>query len=263
MILRFFKSFHFAGKLGVTIAACCIASFSCHRQNESSTTQQWTVTRPDSTDTVDLSSQQHGQVKIFDNPRFPIIFVYPSQFEARVVRSDYWKNCDSSLALGYTATVYSQCDTCETADSSLAFISVLDVHFAKASFEEIANQEGFERGNVHDYDSEPDTSAVESESWVILGRQGMRQEASVVELPKWRGLEGSNFTGVFRRQGGYAGLVDFSKMFLTRSLNDSCAIVASYSKGPLLYVEDSYKEIPFERHDFFGVVTSIKLRTQQ
>jgi hypothetical protein len=200
--------------------------------------------------------------KSFSSKRFGLRFKYPPELDLRVERRENpeQEDCDSSQAiiLGF-----------QSADSSLGFVGLVTIHFTKSPFVKIARSENFEPAeseSAGDLTPRFDTK-VDSIKWDILGRQGMREQASVLTGKPWTGLRGHNYTGIYYKGGGYAGLVDFSAAFLMRERVGQCSIVCKFYHGPTGDVErpDSTSSVedepPLEMNEatFYRILGTMEL----
>jgi hypothetical protein len=132
-------------------------------------------------------------------------------------------------------------------------VPIIEIYSTKARFEEIAKDEGFEFGSPG-YDENSTLRPV----WSVLGRQGMKEQASVVRGSIWSGLRGENLTGIYGRTEGYLMSVPFVSVFLLRSCDQNCNLVATFSKGPTGYVDDELLA-DISEEDFYYLVASIRL----
>jgi hypothetical protein len=114
----------------------------------------------------------------------------------------------------------------------------LTVKVGRLDFLGVASEEGFERTDISIEDSTSFVDAFmepysgEGEGWVSLGRQGMQDDASPINLGEWRGLHGTNYTGMFgtnaRGEGsGYLGLGEFYSAFAIRKLAGGKSVLVS------------------------------------
>jgi hypothetical protein len=195
--------------------------------------------------------------QLYKNPALGIQFRLPPGYSVRI---------DAPIESHTWATP--PCDHCSIQDSCLAIffkdrennlINAVDIYFTSADFRHIAWDESFlpeltDRDIYVDIKEEDTTliqSALAENKWESMGRQGMKSSASYLDGIVWKGLRGSNFSGVYNDQG-YAGLDWMHLAFLMRRITDRCSIVFSYNNVPS-------NRPPLKEYRFYDIVASVQV----
>lgn len=200
----------------------------------------------------------------FSSPPYGIEFDYPPALTVRIVGHSpderHQQFCDSSIQLVAPLIVHISDDS--TVETTAPVIEIL---FTRESFTEFATEENFEYGPLlNPWAPEEDSAIIKDTAhycWISMGRQGLQNEASLLDGPSWKGLRGENLTGTYSRSphgGGYQGMVPFVKTWLLRSRGDSCNVVMKYYDGPVSDVEDEFQNDVTEG-EFYYVVASTRI----
>lgn len=204
----------------------------------------------------DSVTRDETKWKTYASDRFGIEFNYPPELEVRVGKSDarIGSPCDSAYYITLGARL--KADSVQS-DQFLGFVSI---YFTRDSFDHVAEGEGFGYAEAFDdADSLYEHPRTDSTHWDLYGRQGMRMRATPLAGTRCRGLRGHNFTGVFHKEGGYAGLADFTTAFLIFGEPGNCATVFSYFGGPTLDVED-VPQVELEEALFYRIAGTAKIK---
>ena len=194
----------------------------------------------------------------FSDPSHQIQFQYPARYRVRVERDSDPLACDSAIMIGYLQKI--------PADSAnpVQFIDAVRIYQTKGSFFDIADKEGFENGFVASDSSRDSVGSFRIPSpldWIIKS-SGDQQRAEDLEWQQWAGLKGNGTVMYFRREGGSAGVGEFTRYFLLRTRSDGCNVVVSFFDGLLVPHADDPQDpdlIPTEA-EFKKVVLSINLQ---
>jgi hypothetical protein len=158
--------------------------------------------------------------KQFKNDSLGVSFYYPDNYVIDALSYDTTiENVDYDLVFSMSVR-----DTGMVQEYFVESSASLTIKIGQMDFYDIANGEGFENvdASVEDtinanYDSKEDDNH-ESEGWSILGRQGMKEDASLISFGSIKGMEGENCTGTFGKNAagegsGYLGLREFTAGF--------------------------------------------------
>lgn len=198
--------------------------------------------------------------KSFASPRDGVQFMYPPALMIRVVgeTSDHPSDCGFTIQLVSPLIKHFENDSLVTTS-----VPVIEIYFTKEDFEQVAADEGFEfaapEGVFYD-DESPSATDSSTFRWIVLGRQGMQEDASVLDGGVWKGLRGENLTGLYSRQEGYLMSVPFVTSFLMCARGDGCNIVARFFEGPVSDAEDEFKPGVCEGEFYYLVSTMTALR---
>jgi hypothetical protein len=188
--------------------------------------------------------------KFFSSAAYGIQFSYPPSLSLRLSGDGLWraKGCDAAIEIVTTLVEHVSDDSTVTST-----YPIIEIFSSKATFEEIAEDQGFEFGLSSD-DEDNSSRRV----WSILGRQGMKEGASLLHGNIWIGLRGENLTGTYGHTEGYLMSVPFVSVFLMRSCDNKCNLVATFGKGPTGYADDELRA-DISEEDFYYLVASIRL----
>jgi len=205
------------------------------------------------------TTKDESKWKTYRSDRLGLEFKYPPELELRTRKREllYIMGCDSSLSitLGYEYT-----------DSSFetggkAFADLISIYTTRATFDSIAENEGFERNGSqsHRYNSHRRNMKVNPTKWNIIGVQSGK-EAAILDGKSWKGLRGHNNTMIFPPGPQHGACVDFQKSFLVLERKPTCSIVCTFFYGPT-DIDSGEGEPAYELSEvtFYKIVATIKM----
>ena len=193
--------------------------------------------------------------KQFRDDSLGVAFLYPAEYHLDVSRRDS-ADFEGSYKLVVSMSIVDSgsvgSDSSESIVESESRLTVTVGHF---SFESCAGRSGFENTDTAERDSADVEAFERHRGWVSLGRQGMEEDASLISLGPWRGMEGTNYTGAFDHNArgessGYLGLEEFFVGFALwkgpRDFNIAVSFFSQRSEGA---------------SSFHNVLSSFKIRS--
>jgi Leucine-rich repeat (LRR) protein len=155
-----------------------------------------------------------AQWKEFRDDSLGIGFLYPAEYHLDVSQRDSIDREGRYKLVASMSIVDSGSVGIDSSEFEVESESTLTVMVGRLRFESCAHQSGFENTDTAMRDSAEVEDTERSRGWVSLGRQGMQEDASLISLGAWRGMQGMNYTGTFGHNArgessGYLGLKEF------------------------------------------------------
>ncbi len=178
--------------------------------------------------------------KEFRDDSLGIAFLYPAEYSLDVSRRDSTDREGRYKLVASMSIVDSGSVEGDSSEFNVESESRLTVMVGHLSFVNCADQSGFENTGTAVQDSTEVDATEGHRGWVSLGRQGMQEDASLISLGPWRGMEGTNYTGAFGHNArgessGYLGLKDFFAGFALwkgpRDFNVAVSFFSDRSEG--------------------------------
>jgi hypothetical protein len=190
--------------------------------------------------------------KHFESDSLGVSFYYPDNYKIDCLSYDTTiHRVDYDLVFSISLS-----DTGMVEDYYVESTSSITIKVGQMDFYGVAFEEGFEDNEAPDEDSENGYSDEDvnkkSGGWSILGRQGMKEDASFISLGRLKGMEGHNYTGTFGKnaQGegsGYLGLEEFEAGF-------------AFLKGKYESISITFfSDLPDQESVFHQVISSVNI----